>query len=124
MPRAVVTTTNEHFDLKTLPEGFVELRQMTYGQVVQRRSMIKLSFVSSKQQKDFRGEMAAANQEVTMFEFKHCIVDHNLEDENGNRLNLGSPVDFAKLDPRVGQEIEKYISDMNNFDDEDTDQEN
>lgn len=122
MPKAVVTTTNERRELKTLPEGFVELRQMTYGQIVQRRSMIKLSFTSSKQNKDFRGEMAAANQEVTMFEFKHAIVDHNLEDENGNKLNLGVATDFAKLDPRVGQEIEKYISEMNNF--EDDDQEN
>ena len=119
MPRAVVTTETVRKELKTCPEGFVELKPMTYGQMVHRRSMLKLSFTSSKNSKDFTGEMAAANKEITMLEFATCIVDHNLEDENGTKLNLASPVDFARLDPRVGQEIEKLISELNNFDEDD-----
>lgn len=120
MPRAVVTNDVVRKELKTLPEGYVELRPMTYGQAVHRRSMLKLSFTTSKGKgSDFRGEMAAANKEITQFEFATCVIDHNLEDENGNKLNFSSPVDFAKLDPRVGQEIEKYISDLNNFDEDD-----
>jgi hypothetical protein len=123
MPRATVNvSTTEHHDLKSLPEGFVELRRLTYGQMVQRRAMMKLSVETGKN-KDFKGEMAMASEEITRFEFAHAIVDHNLEDESGRKLNLSAPVDFASLDPRVGTEIETLITKMNNFDDESDPQE-
>jgi len=72
-----------------------------------------------------QGELAMANREITRFEFKNCIVSHNLEIQVGEGtrlLNFDNPEDFNCLDPRVGSEIEKYISDMNQF--EDDDQEN
>lgn len=120
MPRATVNIEEtERHDLKTLPDAFVELKRMTYGQVVARRAMMKLSVESSGKNKDFRGEMAMASKEITQFEFKNCIVDHNLEAEDGRKLNLATPVDFDSLDPRIGQEIEGLIGDMNNFEDED-----
>lgn len=122
MPNATVNFDTERHDLKTLPGGFVELKRMSYGQVVERRSMLKLSVAQTKGSKDFKGEMAMANREITMFEFKVCIVNHNLTDANDRQLNLGGQMDFTSLDPRVGQEIESLISDMNNF--EDDDQEN
>lgn len=125
-----VATSNiqatERKELKSLPEGFVVLRRMTYGQICERRAMLKLSIATGRGNKgDLKGEMAMANREITMYEFSHCIVDHNLEkDVNGTvqKLNLSDPVDFASLDPRVGQEIERYITEMNDF--EDDDQEN
>jgi hypothetical protein len=124
MPKATSNVLEtERFELKSAPpDGFVELRRMTYGQVVARRAMMKLSVESSKGSKDFKGEMAMASKDITMFEFKSTIVGHNLEGEEGRLLLLGSPVDFDSLDPRVGQEIEKRISEMNDF--EDDDQEN
>lgn len=106
-------------DLKTLPGAFVVLRKMNYGQVIARREMLKMSVSSAKGSKDFRGEMAMASKEITRFEFSHCVVEHNLEREEGVLLNLSSVTDFDVLDPRVGQEIEKYIGDMNNFEEED-----
>jgi len=120
MPRATVNTQNtQHHDLKSLEGGYVVLRSLTYGQIVQRRAMLTLSVEGSgKANKDFRGEMAMANEQITRFEFAHAIVEHNLEDESGRTLDLSRPVDFDALDPRVGQEIEELISDMNNFDDE------
>jgi hypothetical protein len=122
MPVAVSNTTEtETFDLKSAPpDGFVELRRMTYGQVVQRRAMMKLSVETSGKSKDFKGEMAMASHQITIFEFKNCIVNHNLEKTDGVKLQLGNPVDFDSLDPRVGQEIEKYIGEMNNFEDDDS----
>ena len=120
MPKAVTTLDEtQRFDLKTCPDGYVILRRMTFGQSVQRRAMLKLSVASSKGSKDFKGEMAMANEQITRFEFATCVIDHNLEDENGTKLNFASPVDFSRLDPRVGQEIEKLIGDMNNFNEED-----
>lgn len=119
MPSAVANTEDtERHELRTCPEGFVELRRMTYGQIVQRREMMKLSLTNAKGSKDFQGEMAMANQKITQFEFKHCILDHNLEKADGTKLNLGNPVDFNSLDPRIGQEIESLIGKMNNFDEE------
>ena len=120
MPRATSNTQDtERHELRSCEGGFVELRRMTYGQVVQRREMMKLSLTSAKGSKDFQGEMAMANQKITQYEFKHCIADHNLEREDGTKLNLGSPVDFDSLDPRVGQEIEGLIGKMNNFEEDD-----
>ena len=118
MPKAVANTTaHVTKDLKSVSGGYVTLRQMNYGQIVARREMMKMSITAAKGSKDFTGEMAMASAEITRFEFQQCIVEHNLEDEDGRNLNLGSPVDFGKLDPRVGQEIEKLISDMNKFED-------
>lgn len=122
MPKAVanINDTEQH-DLKTAPpDGYVVLRRMTYGQVVQRRALLKMSVTADRGKgRSFAGEMAMANEEVSRFEFQHCIVDHNLTDDDEKKLNLSSPVDFQRLDPRVGQEIEQLISDMNNFDEED-----
>lgn len=119
MPRATVNTEDTtRYDLKTVPEGFVVLRRMTYGQYVARRELTKLSVESSGRNKDFKGELAMANKLIAKFELEHCVVDHNLEDENGQKLVLHSERDFERLDPRVGQELETLIGNMNNFDDE------
>lgn len=127
MPIATANlVATEHKKLKTLDGGEVELRRMTWGQMVDRRAMMKMSVTTDqKDRKSLQGELAMANREITRFEFTHCIVSHNLEAEtpDGTRpLDFNNPNDFNSLDPRVGAEIEKYISDMNNF--EDDDQEN
>lgn len=120
MPNAVASLENtQRFELKSCPGGFVELRRMTYGQSVQRRAMMKMTVDAGSKSKDFKGELAMASLDISKFEFRACIVDHNLEDENGNKLNLSQELDFARLDPRVGQEIDKRISEMNNFEDDD-----
>ena len=126
MPSAVANLEEtKRLDLKSLAEGFVLLRRMTYGQVVQRRTMSRMTLSTQGNRKSsLVGEMAMASKEITLFEFAHCIVDHNLEDVDGRKLNLSLPTDFDRLDPRVGQEIEEAIGDMNNFEDEGGEQEN
>lgn len=120
MPVAVSMTEDvTRKDLKTCAGAWVDLRPMTYGQVVQRRALSKLSILSQKGSgKSFQGEMAMASKEITQFEFSHCIVDHNLEDLDGRKLNLNTAADFDRLSPKVGQEIESLISEMNNFDED------
>lgn len=119
MPRAVanIEETTRH-ELKSLEGGFVILRRLTYGQIIERRSLLTMKMESGRNKEGAVAEFALANAEVAKFEFAKCIVDHNLEDENGNKLNLANPVDFQRLDPRVGQEIDSLITQMNNFDEE------
>lgn len=123
MPRATATLgTTERKELKSLEGAFVELRQMNYGQVVERRALMKLTLQASgrgNSKKDAVAEMAMASTDIAMYGFSHCIVDHNLEKEDGTKLNLSNPVDFNALDPRIGTEIELLIDQMNNFEEED-----
>lgn len=125
MPRATVDVeSTERHELKTCDGGFVVLRRMTYGQVVQRRALTKLSLLTQGRSRSVTGELAMASKEVTLFEYTHCIVDHNLEAADGRKLNLGVETDLDQLDPRIGQEIEGYIADMNNFEEADETQGN
>lgn len=122
MPAAVANVEETvKVDLKSCPGGYVTLRRMTYGQIVQRRALTKLNLLmqgSRSNSKSVTGEMAMASKEVALFEFAHCIVDHNLEDNDGRVLQLSQESDFNRLDPRVGQEIEQHIGDMNNFEED------
>lgn len=120
MPRGTVSLEPQRYELKTaLPDGYVVLKRMSYGQVIERRSLLTLGFRSDGKSNDFQGEMAMASSKITAYEFASCIVDHNLEDENGVKMNLTVPDGLVQLDSKIGQEIESYISEMNNFNEED-----
>lgn len=115
MPKAVAVLQAERFDLKTVPEGFVALRKLTYGEILKRRTlsgMMEMSDVDNQ-----KGLITMNAEAVGFYEFKTAVVDHNLEDENGRQLNFNDPQDVVKLDPRVAQEIERHINDMNNLSD-------
>jgi hypothetical protein len=121
MPRATVdTSSTERKDLLTCEGGFVELRRMSYGQMLERRSMAaNLKVPMAGRAQDREGVMKLMDAAVTLYEFSHCIVDHNLEDESGRKLNFANEADIKKLDPKIGEEIDSYISSMNNFEVED-----
>jgi hypothetical protein len=117
MPKAVATTETEHHELRTLPGGYVEVRRLSYGEVLQRRSMMKMQ-IEGQGQKDARAEIEMMNRHATEFDFARCIIDHNLyaDDAETRKLNLGSRADLEMLDPRVGQEIEQILDQRNNYD--------
>jgi hypothetical protein len=119
MPRATVSINDtERIDLKTLSEGYVVVRKFTYGQFLERQSITMNMQVEQQKGQNAKGTMKMAARAVTFFEFSNCIVDHNLE------LDDGSPMDFKKeftldlLDPRIGQEIGEAIDRINTFDSE------
>jgi len=123
MVKATVSRDTERKDLKTLPSmngeegGFVELRRMTYGEFLHRRDMVsKMSF--DGQGKDTKATMEMAQALVTQYEFKICIVDHNLTDDNDNPIDFRSTKALSNLDPRVGEEISTYIDEMNKWEPE------
>lgn len=119
MPRATVdfNDTKRH-ELKSLPEAFVVLKRLSYGQKLQRQSMA-MEMEMKQQGKDTQSSFQIAATKVAEFDFKNCIVDHNLEDEQGNKLNFQNPADVHRLHPAIGEEVGELIDGMNSFEDSD-----
>lgn len=124
MPRATVNLDETiRKDLKTCPpDGFVVLKRLSYGEKLHRRQMVSKMSIQGSKKKDFSGEMQLINELATQYDFKTCIIDHNLEDEVGQKLNFQQVQDIRRLDPKVGEEIDKYINELNNFEDEEDDE--
>jgi hypothetical protein len=116
MPRATVDFSETHrYDLKSLPEGFVVLSRLSYGQKLERQQ-ISMEMQMRSQGKDAEGSFSIATTKVAQFDFKHCVVDHNLEDENGKKLNFAAPSDVDRLHPQIGEEVGDLIDKLNSFD--------
>jgi hypothetical protein len=108
----------ERHELKSAPpDGFVVLRRMSYGHKLQRQAMA-VQMDMKGQGKTAEASVRTETTKVAVFEFGHCIVDHNLEDVDGRKLDFTRAADVIKLHPQVGDEIDALIGDMNNFDTE------
>jgi hypothetical protein len=114
MPRATVDTSVQHHDLKSLPEGFVELRRMSYGDWLVRQDMTMNMQITGSSKDDAAMDMKANGASIAAFEFSKCLVDHNLEDEEGVKLRL--PEQLNMLDPRVGIEIGDLLDKLHEYD--------
>jgi len=117
MPKAVVSLEPTHFDLDSLEGGWVRLKPMSFGQKQHRSEL-----ATDQSMKEFGGDqelfMRIMNRRVSEYEFRTCIVDHNLDDENDNKLDFKNPATLDILDPRVGDEIDQLITKMNTFNSE------
>jgi hypothetical protein len=121
VPRATVNIADtEEFKLKSLEGGLVTLRRMTFGQKLSRQEQaVKMTMEQqSRGGKGNKMSMDMLQHAATVFDFRACVVSHNLEDEEGRRLNLTQVADIDRLDPRVGEELAGLINDMNNFEDD------
>jgi hypothetical protein len=118
MPRAVVDVTAKRYDLKSCPEGYVELRRMPYGDWLHRGdiSMQIQVEMEEKRQRGGKGgrtaDMKLQNQAVTTYEFSRCIVGHNLTDENDRPLDFSNRRTLDILDPKIGNEIGDLIDEL------------
>lgn len=128
MPKATVTQETVNRTLKSCPpDGFVELRTLSFHEMNTRSDIASRMYSEQKpnvkkpKEEVVRGYLEIMNVAVTEFEFRNCITDHNLEDENGNPIDFTRPMQAWRLDPKIGQEIGKYIDELNNFDDEEED---
>lgn len=128
MPIATVSTEPQRHDLTTLDGGFVVLKEMTFGQKLRRQELATEQSMKGMGKGD-DAEMAIkmASQAASTFEFKHCIVQHNLEEYiTGNSgdtqlLDFNKPDAIQKLSSKVGDEIDALISAMNNFEEDEAD---
>lgn len=134
MPIAVAKTDGEgeRFDLDSAPpDGFVILKRLSYGQQMFRSSLLSKAKMETggggtraerraSANKGFMAELELMNEKVTLFEFANCIIDHNLEDVNGQKLNFKNVEHVKMLDGRIGAEINDLINDLNNFESDET----
>lgn len=117
MPSAVTSPNDvERYELKTCEGAFVELRRMTYGEFLHRQELAMGMSMSGKSKDDLQMAMNIASRKTTEYEFAHCIVEHNLEDENGTPLDFQKGATLDRLNPRIGNEINLYIDQMNQYD--------
>lgn len=117
MPKATADRESTRHDLKSLEGAFVELMPLTYGQYLHRRDLAMEITVKDPNIKTAEMAMSMANEAVTRYEYEHCIVDHNLEDGTGRKLNFKVQADFNNLAPKVGEEISSLIDDMHHWED-------
>lgn len=118
-------------DLKSLPGGFVVIRRLTWGEKIQRRAMVSgMKIKGGQKGNDFEGEMNMVNEAAMFFDFQRCVVEHNLEKpvlgepkEDGTQpsvpLDFQNKNDIKMLDPKVGEEIDGLLSELNNFEEDD-----
>jgi hypothetical protein len=118
MPVAVVTEDTFREELKSLPEGYVVIRQMTYGEKIMRSGMTgAMKLLKENKQSDYVGELSMETQKITLWDFANLIVEHNLEDVDGRTLNFKVEQDVRKLTSRIGEEVGTLIDKHNNFED-------
>lgn len=123
MPRATVSTEHIKKNLRTCPGGFVVLRQLSYAEMMKRRDIasrmyadVKTDQAAMKSQETIRQYMEVVNVAIMEFEFANCIIDHNLEDDQGNKLDFSNPMALQILNPKIGSEIDRYIEELNQED--------
>jgi len=121
MPFAGTSIEVSRHELKSLPGAWVDVRRMTYGQKLERQNMLKLGIEMNSRSKDVKGELAMANKEATYLDFKNCVVDHNLfkDEAETQKINFASRMDVDLLNPRVGEEIDRILNELNNFEEGD-----
>lgn len=117
MPRGTVSMEATRYELKTLPGGFVELKQLSFGQMLKRRDRA----ARYMQEQTGRGgnnrvQIDILNEVSRQFDFANCIADHNIEDDHGNKLDFSNHATLDVLDPKIASEIESLIDSMNQED--------
>ena len=116
MPRATVSTEAVRKDLKSCPGGYVMLKQLSFGDMLKRRD--RAARYTSLQANGAQGniQIDILNEFSRLHDFPRCVIDHNLEDEEGKKLDFSEhmiKMTLEVLDPRIGSEIEGYIDEMN-----------
>lgn len=134
MPRATINRDELiHFDLKSCPGGYVKLRRLSFHEMTQRQDLAGKMIYEQRQQLNraqrrqaaqggedqlVRSMLEMANVAVMEFEFKNCVADHNLEDENGVTLDFSNSLALKNLDPKIGAEIGRRIDELNQEDED------
>jgi hypothetical protein len=104
-------------DLRTCPGGFVELRRMTYGELMTSQDLAYQIQMKASEVDPDAPEMGLNITRMAIIEYqlKTCVMNHNLEDEAGRHLDFRQSRDCHLLDANIGQEINDAIEKMHNW---------
>jgi hypothetical protein len=116
VPRATVKTEPQRINLKSCEGGWVDIKQLPYHEMLVRRDKGGKLFFD--QESEGRVEIATLQAWARAYEFEHCIIDHNLTDENDQKLDFSNEATLSILDPRIGQEIEAAIDELHNIEED------
>lgn len=118
MPRATVNTEVQTFQLKTCEGGYIKAKPLSYGQKKSRADASGHMWAELLEKGGLgnRMNLDTITRAATLFDFQNCIVEHNLEDDNGRPLNFDNDGTLDILDPRVGDEIEAHLATLNGDD--------
>lgn len=133
MPKATVDPGTHHYELKTCPGGFVELRTLSFHEMEMRKDIAGRMYQEEKVSRARQGKsrvdedevmrayFESMNVKVTEFEFRACIIDHNLfvDDAETQKIDFTKPMHTWKLNPKIGEEISKYIAELTQIDEDD-----
>lgn len=120
MPKGTSNTETKRFELESVEGGYVVLRKLSYGERLKVRGLSARMHAQRAAMEQARAEgedvgdfeMTIDAEAVEFYRFKKAIVEHNIDDGK-TQLNFKNRAHFVALDDAVGQEIEKYIDDMN-----------
>jgi hypothetical protein len=117
---ATITNQTERFELKSLPGGYVVIRQMSYGEKLNRQTQMTSyqMLMSGSKGADTKMDIEMHMEKVAKWEFSNLITEHNLTDEAEKALNFKNVADVDRLNPVVGEEIQVYINQLNAFEDD------
>jgi hypothetical protein len=121
MPDATVTTEPVRRELKSAPpDGYVDLLQLPYYDMLERRDGAARLYAQATEEGEMDGKlfMESMQQWSRSYEFRHCIVGHNLTNKDGSPLDFSKSETLRTLNPSVGHEIEQYIDELNGDADE------
>lgn len=128
MPKATVDPHAVKKELKTCPGGYVMLRTLSFHEMEMRKDIMGRAYQEvrnqkkGKQQDDEvqRAYFESMNVAVTEYEFRNCITDHNLfvDEAETQLIDFTKPMYTWKLDPKIGEEISRIITDLTQIDDE------
>lgn len=123
MPVAVVVQNTKEYKLKSCEGGIVEIRRMTFGESLVRKDMMasvamEMQNRSSKANDSMKIQMDLLQEKTTLWEFLNLVVRHNLTDANDKPLDFKNPAHVKALEGRIGDEIQKYINELNSFEED------
>ena len=112
----VVNETHK-YELKTLPEAYIVVRRMNYGEELIRSEMSTKFLVggqaNGKKDNNVQGELDIQTSTVALWDFANLIVEHNITDEKDNPLDFKRPQTVRSLPGRLGKEIGECIDAWN-----------
>lgn len=135
MPLAVVMSKPERHDLKTCPGGYVMVRRMSFGEKMTRRGFnSKMDLEMTRGSRSAKSTVDLFNEQMEMYDFSHCIAEHNLTKLVNKNTGLPCdaddpdavevPLDFTKpsdvklLAGPIAEEIGTVMDKLNNFEED------